>query len=154
MLLRRCRSMLPLSFSPCHPFTLSPCHLSQGATPAVFAGVLPAMIVMVLLAAAPAFASDTIENTPHDLSVQSPGYVRAVAEDQICVFCHAPHSGALAPAGWNRHTTSNYYRVYQSSTTNAPNDQPHTPSRMCLSCHDGTMPIGQVLSPRPPTRSP
>ncbi len=91
-------------------------------------------------------ASTTIENSPHDLSVQSPNPIRAVSNDEICIYCHAPHFGAAVPAGWNRHTPSTYYRVYRSESINAPNDQPGFASRMCLSCHDGTLPLGQVRS--------
>jgi predicted CXXCH cytochrome family protein len=103
-------------------------------------------LCVVLAAAAAVVASDTIENSRHDLSVQSPNQVRAVAEEQICIFCHAPHAGAPSPAGWNRPTPSAYYRIYQSSTADAPIDQPSSASRMCLSCHDGSLPLGQVLS--------
>jgi predicted CXXCH cytochrome family protein len=138
-----------------------------GATPALFAGVLfsttpaaqPAstlftrlmfLLILILASAAPVLAAETIENSPHDLSVQSPNRVRAVAEEQICVFCHAPHTGGFAPGGWNRFNPSVYYRVYRSTTLEARVDQPYVRSRMCLSCHDGSMPLGQVLS-RPAT---
>lgn len=107
-------------------------------------------LIVALAIAGSASASETIENSRHDLSVQSPNAIRAVNENQICVFCHAPHSGDPLAAGWNRHTPSAYYRVYRSTTTSARSDQPGFTSRMCLSCHDGTLPLGQVLD-RPAT---
>lgn len=103
-------------------------------------------LLVLFAATAAVVASETIENSKHDLSVQSPNQVRAVDEEQICIYCHTPHFGAAGTDGWNRHSPSIYYRVYQSSTTDARIDQPYNASRMCLSCHDGTMPLGQVLS--------
>jgi predicted CXXCH cytochrome family protein len=39
-----------------------------------------------------------------------------------------------------------HYRIYQSSTTDARIDQPSGPSKMCLSCHDGTLAVGLVAN--------
>ena len=38
------------------------------------------------------------------------------------------------------------YRIYQSSTFDAPASQPTGASKLCLSCHDGTIALGRVLS--------
>ena len=32
-----------------------------------------------------------VRNTVHNFSVTGPGAVRAVSEDEVCVFCHTPH---------------------------------------------------------------
>ncbi len=62
---------------------------------------------------------------------------------QICVTCHAPHntSGGLT-ALWN-HTLSvaNYtlYNTAFSSTINGTVVAPGSTSKLCLSCHDGTV---------------
>ena len=172
MVLRRCRTMWHSRPRLCtwhgHPahdsLAGSQYHKvsGPGATPAPSAtGGLPASALFLRLSSAVAtalatasltLAAETIENSPHDLSVQSPNQVRAVAEEQICIFCHAPHSGPSSPAAWNRHSTSVFYRVYRSTTSDARTDQPYTASRMCLSCHDGTMPIGP--GPLPAGRRP
>ncbi len=93
-----------------------------------------------------ALADDSVLNSPHDLSAFGPGPVRAVYETEVCIFCHAPHNAAPQTPLWNRHSSRAYYRVYQSSTLDARVDQPSGPSKMCLSCHDGILALGAVLS--------
>lgn len=93
-------------------------------------------------------AMASVIGSKHDLSSSGPGPVKAVSETQICVFCHTPHGGdqlAGAPL-WNRILSTATYTPYLSSTTDA-NQPPGTPgasSKVCLSCHDGTMAIGVV----------
>jgi predicted CXXCH cytochrome family protein len=69
-----------------------------------------------------------------------------VNEDRVCIFCHAPHNAAPQTPLWNRENPQVYYRIYESSTTDARIDQPYGPSKMCLSCHDGSLALGNVLS--------
>jgi len=95
-------------------------------------------------------ADDTVVNSAHDLSARGPGPVRAIHENEICIFCHTPHNGAPQTPLWNRENPRTHYRIYRSSTTDARIDQPTGPSKMCLSCHDGSMALGNVLS-RPMT---
>ena len=85
--------------------------------------------------------------------------VTAVSETQICVFCHTPHGATTADAGggavigqlWNRRvpaTTS--YTGYTSSSLDAAtiqagySGQPGGSSKLCLSCHDGTLSVATV----------
>ena len=87
-----------------------------------------------------------IRNTKHNLSVTGPGEVRATAEDELCVYCHTPH-GATAGAAplWNRELSGATYLPYQSSSLDATGiGQPGGTSKLCLSCHDGTIAIGSV----------
>lgn len=92
----------------------------------------------------------SVVGSPHDLSSLGPGRLHAVEEDEVCIFCHAPHNATGQTPLWNRHDRNIHYRIYQSSTTDARIDQPSGPSKMCLSCHDGAMAIGLVAS-RPST---
>jgi len=85
-----------------------------------------------------AFAA--ISGSAHDFR----GDTWNVAGTEICNVCHTPHN-ATAAAGplWN-HATSAVatYTVYdstQSSTLNATVGQPQGISKLCLSCHDGTV---------------
>jgi predicted CXXCH cytochrome family protein len=103
-----------------------------------------------LLTAGSAPADESVVHSKHDLSVFGPGPVRAVNEGEVCIFCHAPHNASPQAPLWNRHNPTAYYRIYSSSTTDARIDQPGGPSKMCLSCHDGSIALGLVLS-RPPT---
>lgn len=99
---------------------------------------------------------------PHNLSSTSTG-VRAVSERQICIFCHTPHraiSNAALIDGplWNHKLSEATYIVnsagqmfYNGTIGNivlmtSPPDKPDGTSRMCLSCHDGTVGIGAVQS--------
>ncbi|MGE3182049.1 MAG: cytochrome c3 family protein [Phycisphaerae bacterium] len=89
-----------------------------------------------------ASGQETIVNSKHDLSRFGPGPVRATNEDRICIFCHTPHNASPAAPLWNRHNPRTHYRIYQSSTTDARVDQPGAASKLCLSCHDGSIAIG------------
>lgn len=80
-----------------------------------------------------------IAGTAHDLS--GAGY----SGGQICVVCHTPHGGNTtvtdAPL-WNHAVTTATYTLYSSSTLNAgPMTQPSGVSKLCLSCHDGTVAV-------------
>lgn len=92
------------------------------------------------------FAQSSIVGSPHDLSASGPGQVHALFEEQVCIFCHAPHNAAGQTALWNRSAPPTHYRIYESSTTDARIDQPSGSSKMCLSCHDGAIAIGLVTS--------
>ena len=92
-----------------------------------------------------------IASTKHNLSVGGTGAVTAVAEDQVCVFCHTPHGASNFPGSplWNRQLSNQTYTVYTSSSLDAEDimgqlDQPGGSSKLCLSCHDGTLAIGTV----------
>ncbi len=106
----------------------------------------------VLLAAAtlgaPAstLAQQRVSDTVHNLSVRGPGRIRAAGEEQVCIFCHAPHNTSGSRPLWNREFPLANYRIYNSSTLDARPGQPTGASKRCLSCHDGTIALGSVLS--------
>lgn len=80
----------------------------------------------------------------HNLSITGPGPVRAVSETQVCVFCHTPHNASPAQPLWNRQLSGQTYTPYASGSLQATVGQPNGYSRLCLSCHDGTIAIGSV----------
>ncbi|MCG2722915.1 MAG: hypothetical protein L6290_13020, partial [Thermodesulfovibrionales bacterium] len=92
-----------------------------------------------------------VEDTKHNLSVSGPGDVKAVSETQICIFCHAPHNASPAQPLWNHELSAvvNYIN-YTSSTLQSYREGEAPPidgySKLCLSCHDGTVAIGSVVS--------
>ena len=92
-----------------------------------------------------AAADDRVVHSKHDLSMFGPGPVRAIAENQVCVFCHTPHNASPAAPLWNRYSPTTYYRIYRSRTMDARPDQPGPASKLCLSCHDGTIALGLTL---------
>jgi len=83
----------------------------------------------------PAFAG--IVGTPHDLSSKGWGTT------QVCIFCHTPHNAAAVPGAplWNHAVTMATFSTYSSSTLNAVLGQPTGNSKLCLSCHDGTVAV-------------
>ncbi|NMG00527.1 hypothetical protein GPA27_24410 [Aromatoleum toluolicum] len=99
-----------------------------------------------------------VSNTKHNLSATGPGTVKAATgasgTDQICVFCHTPHAAnATAPGPlWNRTLSSATYTPYTSNSLdaedilNGPIGQPGGASKLCLSCHDGTLALGAVAN--------
>jgi predicted CXXCH cytochrome family protein len=87
-----------------------------------------------------------IANTKHNLSTSGPGPVKSATEDRICIFCHAPdRTSERLPYLWNRKVSTAHYIPYQSSTLYAKVGQPTGSSKLCLSCHDGTIALGAVL---------
>jgi predicted CXXCH cytochrome family protein len=101
---------------------------------------------MLAVFAATALAQERVSETVHNLSLSGPGRIRATTEQQVCIFCHAPHNtGGVRPL-WNRESPTASYRIYQSSTLDAKPGQPTGSSKLCLSCHDGTIALGRVLS--------
>ena len=63
-----------------------------------------------------------------------------------CTFCHAPHSGVggITPL-WNQTLSTQSYTLYNSTTFKQQSTQPTLgrSSSLCLSCHDGTVAVGQ-----------
>ena len=83
----------------------------------------------------------------HNLAVSGPGPVTS-QEGEVCIFCHTPHSSYVdVKPLWDHTLSVQTYNTYTSSTYNAA---PGTPSagtsKVCLSCHDGTVALGQTVS--------
>ncbi|HEY4731916.1 MAG TPA: cytochrome c3 family protein [Gammaproteobacteria bacterium] len=116
--------------------------------------------VMLILSAAMMVAVDSvhagrisdIQNTRHNFSatVIPSGVTRtaaATSESQICAFCHTPHGATVAPKApiWNRTLSSATYILFNSGSLDATDlGQPGDKSKLCLSCHDGTLALGAV----------
>lgn len=111
------------------------------------AWILPALAAAALALPALADRISDIRNTKHNLSVTGPGEVKAVSEDEVCIFCHTPHgANTTAPTPlWNRDLSGATYIPYSSSSLEATGlGQPGGSSKLCLSCHDGTIALGSV----------
>jgi predicted CXXCH cytochrome family protein len=91
-------------------------------------------------------ANAGIVTTKHNLSASGPGTRKATSETQICLFCHAPHNTSPSGQLWNRRIPTSTYAPYNSSTLKSVPGQPNGASLLCLSCHDGTIALGEVLS--------
>ena len=86
-----------------------------------------------------------IKDSLHNLSAEGPGSVKSPNADRICVFCHISHSADKEGALWSRRKPSVTYIPYTSSTVKAQPGQPTGDSILCLSCHDGTIALGEIL---------
>ena len=96
----------------------------------------------------PAQSAGGMLNTKHNLAVTGPGPIQAQLETRICIFCHTPHNAAPDSPLWNRELEPQNYTVYASPTLGAGVlPQPSGPTKLCLSCHDGTIAMGAVLNP-------
>jgi len=83
-----------------------------------------------------------VERTVHNLSVSGPGKYKAMRAVGTCTFCHTPHNANPTRGLWNRSLPGITYKLYESSTLEAKLNQPTGSSRLCLSCHDGTIALG------------
>ncbi|MBU1649528.1 MAG: cytochrome c3 family protein, partial [Proteobacteria bacterium] len=90
----------------------------------------------------------SIFDSKHNLSTSGPGTIKASGESRVCIFCHTPHNARQdIPYLWNRSAQTTIYTPYASSTLFATTvGQPTGASKLCLSCHDGTIALGTVLS--------
>jgi predicted CXXCH cytochrome family protein len=85
-----------------------------------------------------------IAGTKHDFSTKS----WAPTENKMCGVCHAVHNAKNEPAAplWNHKSTSvAAYTLYSSPTFSGQGGLtitiPSASSKLCLSCHDGTVAI-------------
>lgn len=87
-----------------------------------------------------------IRNTRHNLSASSANTVRATSETELCVFCHTPHGGRTDAPLWNRDFSDQAYTPYTSPSLQGGTGQPNGFSKLCLSCHDGSIALGAVTN--------
>jgi predicted CXXCH cytochrome family protein len=103
------------------------------------------LLLLLAMAGTPGLA-DTILASKHDLSVAGQGPIKATSESEVCLFCHTPHRGTGELPLWNHRLSVAAYTPYSSSTAKAAIGQPTGSSKLCLSCHDGTVALGMVSS--------
>ncbi len=117
-----------------------------------------ALRVMALAAAVTGTAARaqqaSVVGTLHNLSASGPGEIRSLREPEVCKFCHIPHSAVVPKPLWG-HAVSQVpqYEVAQireGRGLRRPAPQPDGSSRLCLSCHDGTVALGELRRQRVP----
>ena len=98
------------------------------------------------LAFCAAARGDGVIGSPHDMTLY--GFVDPQA--RVCAFCHTPHHSATIGGEylplWSRSQDTKQFNIaYNSSTINAlalqeaTSDKAIGPTRLCMSCHDGTI---------------
>ncbi|MDD5458005.1 MAG: cytochrome c3 family protein [Phycisphaerae bacterium] len=93
------------------------------------------IILICLLWCSSALA--TIEGSPHDLSV--------IGGRNPCSYCHTPHGALVGTPLWNHKLSSAVYKIYESTSLDAKVGQPTGSSKLCLSCHDGTIALTETI---------
>ncbi|HKV77731.1 MAG TPA: cytochrome c3 family protein, partial [Candidatus Sulfotelmatobacter sp.] len=82
----------------------------------------------------------------HNLSLSGTSPVKGSLDP--CLYCHVPHSGVQNPNGalWSQTLSTQVYKSYGSTTMHNTTLQPMLggDSSLCLSCHDGTVAVGQT----------
>ena len=109
----------------------------------VFVAVVAVVLAPCLGAAQVQVTSPT---NKHNLSVSGPGPVKSTTMTEICVFCHTPHNAAPAAQLWNQALSAAAYTPYSSTTMVAAAGVPTGSSKLCMSCHDGTVAIGSTAA--------
>ncbi|MBW2289518.1 MAG: hypothetical protein JRG90_17060 [Deltaproteobacteria bacterium] len=105
---------------------------------------IPAVVLGIALGIAVDSAADIV-NTLHNFTPSGPGDMTNPDPVGLCRFCHTPHRAAQTLALWNRDLPAQAYDPYDSSTLTVTPEQPTGASRLCLSCHDGTVALGNLL---------
>lgn len=104
-----------------------------------------------MLMAVQAFAgSSAVVGSKHDLGLTGGGSITSDVEDS-CLFCHAPHNvlATVTPL-WDQQLSIQTYTTYTSSTYNSGLQTPSAgSSKLCLSCHDGTIAPGMTIAQGP-----
>ena len=96
--------------------------------------VLMAVVVVLAGVSLTSLSYAVIAGSGHDLS--------AVTNGETCIACHTPHNADIttveAPL-WNHKLTTATYTAYDTPTITAAMGAPTGISKLCLSCHDGTV---------------
>lgn len=107
--------------------------------------IAASFLLLLVIFPMPSGHSASVLDSPHNLSVASTASIKSTTEERICIFCHTPHHATLISDPnypgplWSREENFNVYTIYDSSTVISRSGQPQGPSRLCLSCHDGTI---------------
>jgi predicted CXXCH cytochrome family protein len=108
------------------------------------------VLAVAFLTAAPLFAVSStmaVIGSQHDLTASGSAPVKSAAIDS-CIFCHAPHNIVPnIPPLWNHSLSTVTYTPYTSTTYTSGAQTPSAgSSKLCLSCHDGTVAVGLTVA--------
>lgn len=108
-------------------------------------GLIPIALLLATFATAQTPPNGDVLGS-HNLSTSSTGPVKGHMDP--CLYCHAPHSGVGPTNGalWSQTLSVQTYAAYSSTTLRNSTQQPAmgASSSLCLSCHDGTVAVGQT----------
>ncbi len=114
------------------------CPKERGAMQKMIDRISYAALAAAVLIGSATLSQAAITGSEHDFS--GSGW----SGGQICLPCHTPHNAdtsvAQAPL-WNHDASTATYTLYSSPTLDATLKQPTGNSKLCLSCHDGTVAV-------------
>ncbi len=106
---------------------------------------LAAVSLVLALGASSALAVTGIAASKHNFASGSTNTYKG-SSAQICIYCHAPHNTSTSAQLWNRTLAATTYGMYTSATMGAASTgQPGNVSKLCLSCHDGTIAVDSFM---------
>jgi predicted CXXCH cytochrome family protein len=115
--------------------------------------VLGSLAVLVWLVAmtgdAYAQFGNKVKDTPHNLRIATTNNMGLTDLGEVCVYCHTPHNNntTIEAPLWNRSTPAGPYTMYSSNTIDMTiASSPQGASLACLSCHDNTIALDQVVN--------
>lgn len=104
-----------------------------------------ALIIAVPQLTGAADRKTSIRDSRHNLSVSGKGEIKSLTETRVCIFCHSSHNSSTEGPLWNHATTSTgKFKTYSRSTMSSLPEQPNGATKLCLSCHDGTIAVGAI----------
>ena len=80
-----------------------------------------------------------ISGSAHDFSEETWN-----SSGEICITCHTPHEAKTSVSEsplWNHQVTTETFTLFTSNTFDATAGQPEGSTKLCLSCHDGTVAV-------------
>jgi len=97
---------------------------------------------------AQANTKSSIINSKHDFRAASSAQVRSISSQDACIFCHTPHNSSPGTYLWNQKLSAHDFPAYNSSTlqSTVTGISPQDVSKLCLSCHDGTIALGDTVN--------
>src|SRR3989344_4434046 len=109
-------------------------------------------LIAALLIGFAAIAQAEVQGSKHDFTSTGSGPVTTLTE--LCVACHVPHKPLINVPLWSHTLTARSFDLYNtnadyaggnsvaydSSSTNLAGHK----SRLCLSCHDGTVAVSNM----------
>jgi len=110
---------------------------------AIMAAAAAIIILMLMPAVSWAAPGTGLAGTDHDFSGKGGGV-------GLCTFCHTPHKAIATPLLWNHKLSVNTFQWDVPATTAGTSfptfkgDTYKGPTAKCLSCHDGSVAIGDI----------
>ncbi|MEE9552686.1 MAG: cytochrome c3 family protein [candidate division Zixibacteria bacterium] len=87
----------------------------------------------------------SVFDTKHNFSTTGKGDIKSLTETRVCIFCHSSHNSSKEGPLWNHKTTiPSKFQTYNRSSLKSTPEQPNGATKLCLSCHDGTIAVGAV----------